>query len=577
MELGKITILSILVIFILSGCGSDENSKNTGETSSGSIEILSPAEGVTTPFSFITLEIDASGHINVTAVNDTISKDYNRTIVIGGVENYGLQYLYNVPLTKGVNEINVTATTDNNQVVSKLLNIISEEKGEALRFSLSQKEGIGELSTKIEIQHALTSPTEYMLDKDSDGKIDIKAAYENTLNVTYNELGHYTAMVTLRTANNLLYTSLLQASNSVHVKEKYTETEVSALSGIKVVDMQAGNESSLYILADDNKVYHLNQETEEIVETITLEGVSNPQGLSVYGNKVIFIADTGNTRVVVYKKAEDGSYKEDKEYFRDFKFVEGTGEFEFKKIVDVEASHHSVFILDSENNKLIQVFFLLSGKTSLKTIDISADKLGSLNNPLNIDGMISDSENYAIRSGDEYDLYLNPNVTDMGKVTFSSGRDILADKGNKRLIYPFENKIRKEIILEKSPLIAVDFEDYDRGLTYTYVAYVEGGLYKLVDDPDANGGQPQDIVDGFIEALKKDSYYDMKKYCDGSNALTSENLEKLRLILPLITHYESGKDVLGGAVWAYYTLEGKEQRLVFTLVRVNGRLLIRGF
>ena len=370
------------------------------------------------------------------------------------------------------------------------------------------------------------------------------------------------------------------ATKNVHVKEKHAETEVKALSGLKVVDMQAGNEISLYILADDNKVYHLNQETEEIVETITLEGVSNPQGLSVYGNKVIFIADTGNTRVVVYKKAEDGSYKEDKEYFRDFKFVEGTGEFEFKKIVDVEVTNKdSVSVLDAGNNKLVEIFLGYEDELPLDVIDhyYTGDGLGPLNNPLNIDGMISDSGNNAVRGGDESDLYQDASIADIGKVTYSATRYMVADKGNKRLVNFYSQKIRKEIFLDKTPLIAVDFDYFNRGLTYTYVAYEEGGLYRLVDDPDANGGQPQDIVDGFIEALKKDSYYDMKKYCDGSNALTSDNLEKLRLILPLITHYESGKDVMGGAVWAYYNLGGQEQRLVFTLVRVNGRLLIRSF
>ena len=173
-----------------------------------SFSILSPEDNATLLYSYITLEVNTSRTAHLSAINQSLVQEQNRTIKIKGVDNNGTYYLYNLPLLQGNNEINITATSEDNVSLSTLINLTSEANGTApIGMRAGSYEGIGSLQTTVEVG-TLLNVGEYLFDSNGDGIIDeIHAAADSNFTVNYTEEGRYKPRVTIRTTDNLLYSS----------------------------------------------------------------------------------------------------------------------------------------------------------------------------------------------------------------------------------------------------------------------------------------------------------------------------------------------------------------------------------
>jgi len=170
--------------------------------------LLSIDTNMTIPYARITLELNATDTASLTAINQTLVQEQNRTIKIKGVDNNGTYYLYNLPLIQGSNEINLTATSDKNVSYSMLLDLISEANGSApIGMRAGSYEGVGSLQTTVQVG-TLLKVGEYLFDTNGDGIIDeTHAAADSNFTVNYTEEGRYKPRVTIRTIEGPLYSS----------------------------------------------------------------------------------------------------------------------------------------------------------------------------------------------------------------------------------------------------------------------------------------------------------------------------------------------------------------------------------
>ncbi|MEN8148049.1 MAG: Ig-like domain-containing protein [Campylobacterota bacterium] len=171
-----------------------------------SFSLLSPEGNATLLYSYVTLEVNASRTAQMTAVNQRLVLEQNRTIKIKGVDNNGTYYLYNLPLLQGSNEINITATSEDNVSRSALVNMTSDANGSApIGMRAGSYEAIGSLQTTVEVGTLLTV-SEYLFDNNGNGVID-EINTDGNFTVNYSQEGRYKPRVTIRTINNLLYSS----------------------------------------------------------------------------------------------------------------------------------------------------------------------------------------------------------------------------------------------------------------------------------------------------------------------------------------------------------------------------------
>ncbi len=173
-----------------------------------SMSILSPEGNATVTYSYITLEVSTTYTEELTAINQTLSNEQNRTIKIRGIDNNGTYYLYNVPLIKGSNEINISAMSEDNTSLSKLMTINSDANGSApIGMRATEYEGIGSLQTEVEVG-TLLNVREYLFDSDGDGVIDeTHMSGDSNFSVNLTQEGRYKPRVTIRTEDGLLYSS----------------------------------------------------------------------------------------------------------------------------------------------------------------------------------------------------------------------------------------------------------------------------------------------------------------------------------------------------------------------------------
>ena len=171
-----------------------------------SFSVLSPEDNATLLYSYITLEVNTSRTAHLNAINQRLVHEQNRTIKINGVDNNGTYYLYNLPLLQGSNEINITATSEDNVSLSTLITLTSEANGTApIGMRAGSYEGIGSLQTIVEVG-TLLNVSEYLFDSNGDGIID-ETSTDGNFSVNYTQEGRYKPRVTIRTTEGLLYSS----------------------------------------------------------------------------------------------------------------------------------------------------------------------------------------------------------------------------------------------------------------------------------------------------------------------------------------------------------------------------------
>ncbi len=188
---------------------SSQNS-STLASSSSSASLATPAFKLLSPkshveYAYVTLEINATNTQALSAINTTLSGEQNRTLRINGVRNGGVYYLYNLPLLQGDNDINLSAT-NGTKTVSSTITLTSDANGSApIALRAEEHEGIQSLSTPVQAA-TLLDASQYLFDTDGDGLIDT-TKNDGNITVSLNKEGRYKPRVTIRTTDNVLYSS----------------------------------------------------------------------------------------------------------------------------------------------------------------------------------------------------------------------------------------------------------------------------------------------------------------------------------------------------------------------------------
>ena len=158
------------------------------------------------PYDRITLEVNATSALRLTAVNDTLAKEHNRTLTLHGHKNDGRFYLYNLPLVPGENLIRLQATDSTGKTTEANLTLRADaNRCVPIAMRASRYEGIKRLDTVVEVGTDLNA-LEYLFDLESDGTIETVQS-EGNFSLHLTEEGRYRPRVTIRTKEGLLYSS----------------------------------------------------------------------------------------------------------------------------------------------------------------------------------------------------------------------------------------------------------------------------------------------------------------------------------------------------------------------------------
>jgi len=153
----------------------------------------------------ITLELTTQNTKELRAINQTLIEQ-NQTIPLKGYKSGEHFYIYNIPLTKGANEINVTAVSDKGVEASKIFTVHTEFNSTIpLGMRATKYSAVDSLETNITVGTSLDA-VEYLLDINRDGVID-ETQNDGNFTLTLEEEGRYKPRVTIRTSDGLLFSS----------------------------------------------------------------------------------------------------------------------------------------------------------------------------------------------------------------------------------------------------------------------------------------------------------------------------------------------------------------------------------
>ncbi|HIE45942.1 MAG TPA: hypothetical protein EYP87_07255, partial [Flavobacteriaceae bacterium] len=413
-----ISLASLLII----GCG-DNAGGGFDEGTSSKIKLLSPQSKTTVDYSYVTLEIQD----NVADVKAKVNG-----VEYIGVKNNSSFFIYNLVLKKGKNTVELIADNGSEKLTVEL---DSEAKGFApIALELDKIEGYDSLEVNAEVKNNGLTISNYLIDKDGDKIMETNSS-SATFKLSYSGLGTYSPKVLVRTSDNVLYAVL--SSDAVNIIENplKTTTTVTGASDVQDLEEYAGH---IYALTGSSLI-KISETNSSQTEIINLSGLSGAKGFTFDSDGNIFVADTGNNKVVKYLASNN--YSLDSSFRAD---TSGSGKGELNSPVDVTVSGVGnsirVFVLDAGNNR-IQIFNQVGAY--LADFDGSTTAEGKLNNPLNMIGggnmIISDNGMVRELSYDEISKTESGRkiltLASLGKVTYSSDGLLVPDNTNKQFIF----------------------------------------------------------------------------------------------------------------------------------------------
>ena len=352
------------------------------------------------------------------------------------------------------------------------------------------------------------------------------------------------------------------------------ETSINSISE-PIFDLEK-DEEFLYALAVD-KIYKISINDETVIETVNATGLSNPQGFALDGDGNIFIADTGNNRVVKFLK--ESAYAADISISPDGSFgVPGTGNGEFDSPRDVSlvgtGLEQRVYVLDAGNNR-VQLFSSLGNYQS--QFDGSTTPGGALNNPLNMVGettlIITDIGNSTVRElfpgrdGAVSEFINIPFNFQFGKITETSIGLLIPDHTNNQFInFDINGELLRRIPIRESVIIGLPYNDKTKILS----ASASSGLVILENDRDPPGHTAIDKVKQFVDAFIRNDREEMLKLTDGEVRRVDKLIGLRDDILSQfhnITHYSDITDTGASFVEAHFTIATRSGARRFQLIR----------
>ncbi len=548
--------------------------------STGNITLLSPEDDKTIRYNNVTLEVATGNFTQVNASNLSLTETY----AISGVINEASTYLYRIPLVEGQNIIELRATNSVGETSTRQLTLTSENINLVpLGIKTSLDEGFGTITTDISAIKPFPDAEEYLLDNESDGIID-STNTTGHFTVTYDSVGRYQPRITVRTIDNILYTNDSMLGSPVTVKSQPQITGFSSITDT-IVDLEE-YDGTIYALTW-NKFYKISTRDESNIETIDVPGISGPQGLTVDLDGNVFIADTGNNRIV--KLLQSTGYTPDTVISTDGSFgTPGTGNGQFDQPRDVSVyevgDQQQIYVLDSGNNR-VQKFD--SHGVYITQFDGSTTPGGKLNNPLNMIGapnlVITDVGNNSVRElGLAVDdtVYENNNLNipyQFGKITGASKGYVLPDKTNKQLnILYLSGRSIKQVNVTSVPSVGMAYSDNNLILL---ADEAQGAPEKLSIELDPPGYTPTDLVNQFIQAfISADTETMLQLTANHSKYIDLLNQSRPRVLEAFNNRTGINEKINGSlaGVTVSFLLEGFDASLQFELFRYQDRWLIKG-
>jgi len=510
--MSKILIISLMVL-ILTACNNerDESSSgegqnsgsgssdtggggstgggdgSSGENSDGEIALLSPK--VSVAYNRVTMEV-ANTVTDVKVIIDDI--EYI------GVKNANAFLIYNVPLQTGSNDIELVANAGRTKLT---VNIDSQGLGTPpLTLELNNTSGFGSLTTQAATNSTDLVISEYLIDSDGDKVIDQTSSTAN-FQLQYNAQGFYQPTIVIRTNRNILYAATAAQAVNVINNPLSNTTPIGDLTNIQDLE-----EYGFYTYAlSDSSILKISEKDHSQVETINVSGLNNAQGFTFDNEGNMFIADTGNNRVI--KLLAANNFQQDSSFSLD---ASGSNNGQLSSPVDVTimgtGSTIRVFVLDAGNNR-VQVFNNVGAY--LAQFDGSTTPQGKLNNPLNMIGapgvVITDKGNGMLRkityneNGNTETGKLLVSLSDFGKVTYSSnGLLLFPDNTNNQLTFiNVRGETKKQIPTSSSNLIALAFEQNHQLL---HVKNNASPVQHMFIPKTAPQGAPKVLAEKFVAA-----------------------------------------------------------------------------
>jgi len=558
------------------------------EVKTNSIKLLSPQDGQTIDYSYVTFEIDATDMKNVEVKNISLTDSSIKL----GIQSKDMFYVYSILLINGENEIEINSTDVNDNVHTKRIILISLGKGlPPVKITVTPRAGNKKLTTEFDIK-SLASTSGYLLDSNGDFILD-DISVENKFAVEFANEGRYIPNVTVRTDSNILYTSNSRFTDPIDVYPLPTENqEKQDLSSLGVVD---DIEESIYwdklFILSDNIIYIFSFD-DTLISKIIPSDVVDLKGIAVDESDNLYLADAGNDKVIRLLKEND--YKPDETLSSTGSFGEtGIEDGQFDKPIDIftdgDGEYLRMFVLDN-GNKRIQVFDHIG--THLKSFNGEGAKSGKLVNPVALTThsgavVVTDAGANLIRTffqgGGEQDSFGKDILSTPSKTTvMHDGTMLVSDTNNKRIVYfNTVGEIEKIMKIDAEPVNALDFVEQREKIYLTYKN--SPGVAVLDKNPDPIGSRPIDIVAKYVDAFKKDDKEYIENIAVNKSVIRAilKDKNSMRTYLDtynLFSEYKlSGKDSTGAEVIAKMKLPEGEIDYSFQLTKVNGRWMIKEF
>jgi hypothetical protein len=429
---------------------------------------------------------------------------------------------FNVPLGQGANTLAVEATAAGGTSRHTTLTVTTTQPRAAVSVApeptvVEGTPGQVTLHVRTELTDA---PVELLLDHDGDGSIDEVLDFTAALTVTYDTFGRFLPRVTVRTDANLLFTNDPTRARPVAVVPPSAPDPAQAFDiGSDPVDLAFDwHQRRLYVLSGSDATVRLFEATGTLVRTIPLPGATRPQGLSVDAAGNLYIADTGNHRIL--KLLASADFAPDAALGPEGAFgSQGSGAGQFESPDDVAVgtveTATAIFVADTGNNRIQR--FDRAGVFAL-AFDGSAAAVEPLREPrgLHTLGMVGglvvlDSGNGRLCRFDHDGTFASCAGTlgsapgylqDPAKVTLASGGVyVVADTGNSRVqLFRPNGRLQRVVALSTPPRAALlDTTEHGQRLL---VAPATGTTLTVVpltvDAPDAT---PVRVVQAFLAAL----------------------------------------------------------------------------
>jgi hypothetical protein len=250
------------------------------------------------------------------------------------------------------------------------------------------------------------------------------------------------------------------------------------------------------------------------IETIALPDVSNPQGMALGFGEDLYIADTGNHRIL--KLNANNGYTPDTQISPTGTFgSQGTGMAQFQSPEDVALGKINgrvvIFVADTGNNRIQR--FSATGNFE-EFFDGADSTAGVLNAPRSL--TVSSGGGVAVVDGGNgrvivFDTFGHfsrnfGSLNNPAKITqnFMTGDYIVADTGNSQVqIFRSNGDAQQEITELSVPPVAAVFH-YGQLAEGLFIAPSTGdiSLIKVVElSPDAQDATPVEIVRKFVAAI----------------------------------------------------------------------------